>query len=80
MNNEEIRDSIANFQKKIEDSLSKNPYTFELNPDILKYKKEIDNLRLKCSHLNSSNKIQTFNGRCVYCGAKINKGDLNERN
>lgn len=80
MSNEEIRENIANFQKKIEESLAEKPYTFELNPDILKYKKEIDKLRAKCSHLNASNKIQTFNGRCIYCGTKIDKGDKSECN
>ena len=80
MSNEEIRESIANFQKKIEESLAEKPYTFELNPDILKYKKEIDKLRAKCSHLNASNKIQTFNGRCVYCGTQIDKGANSECN
>ena len=60
MSNEEIRESIANFQKKIEESLTEKPYTFELHPDILKYKREIDKLRAQCSHLNASNKIQTF--------------------
>ena len=80
MSNEEIRESIANFQKKIEESLTEKPYTFELHPDILKYKKEIDKLRAQCSHLNASNKIQTFNGRCIYCGTKIDKGDNSECN
>lgn len=80
MNNEEIRENIAKFQQKIEASLAANPYTFELNPEILKYKKEIDKLRAKCSHLNASNKVQTFNGRCIYCGTKLNKGDISECN
>lgn len=68
MTNEEIREAIHARQMKIQEILATSNNTFELNPDILKHKKSIDALRAECTHLNTNHEMQTFNGRCVYCG------------
>ena len=70
MSNEEIREKIHEFQLKIQESLTKS-HSFELNPEIIKYKEAIDNLRKECTHLNPNHEVQTFNGRCIYCGTKM---------
>ena len=68
MTNEEIREAIKKEQVKIQEILLTSNNTFELNPDILKHKKAIDELRTKCTHLNPNHEIQTFNSHCIYCG------------
>ena len=70
MNNEEIREKIREHQMAIQKELAKS-YNFELNPEIMKHKAAIDTLRNECTHLNHNHEIQTFNGRCIYCGNKI---------
>ena len=45
MTNEEIREAIHAQQMKIQEILATSNNTFELNPDILKHKKNIDALR-----------------------------------
>lgn len=68
MSNEEIRQTIMEHQLEIQKCLEMTCGKFELNPDIAKHKKCIDDLRSKCTHLNTNHEAQTFNGRCVYCG------------
>lgn len=68
MSNEEIRQVIMNHQLEIQKCLESCCNTFELNPEILAHKKAIDALREECTHLNTNHEIQTFNGRCIYCG------------
>lgn len=68
MTNEEIREAIQAQQRKIQEILATSNNTFELNPEILKHKKSIDALRAECTHLNVNHEMQTFNGRCIYCG------------
>lgn len=71
MSNEEIKNKIQEYQLEIQKELARGGYNFELNPKIMEYKHAIDQLRCECSHLNTNHEIQTFNGRCVYCGAKL---------
>lgn len=68
MSNEEIRQAILGHQEEIQKCLVDSHNTFELNPEILKHKKCIDALRAECTHLNPNHEVQTFNGRCIYCG------------
>ena len=71
MSNEEIRESIKAHQNEIQKELAHSYGHFELNPEIAKHKKAIDELRTQCNHLNTNHEIQTFNGRCIYCGTKM---------
>ena len=53
MTNEEIYETIENRKQKIRDILS-NSNNFELNTDIVRYRKEINELRKQCTHINSN--------------------------
>ena len=53
MTNEEIYETIEDRKQKIRDILS-NSNNFELNTDIVHYRKEINELRKQCTHINSN--------------------------
>lgn len=71
MNNEEIHEAILQHQAAIQESISKSNSTFEFNEEVAQHKKSIDELRKQCSHLNPNHEVQLFNGRCIYCGARL---------
>ena len=47
MTNFEIRDAIAECQRKIQDAVGLQSSTFVINPEFMKLKKQIDSLRQK---------------------------------
>lgn len=71
MTNEEIYEAIESRKQKIRDILS-DSYNFELNTDIVRYRKEINELRKECSHVNSNFEKMIRSGRCIYCGSEVN--------
>lgn len=68
MTNEEIFEEIESRKQKIRNILSDNP-NFELNTDIVRYRKEINELRKQCSHVNTNHERMVRGGRCIYCGS-----------
>ncbi len=70
MNNEEIRSLIQEHQNAILEVIQRAG-TFELNPEAAAHQQQIAELRHQCNHLNPKGKVQTFNGRCIYCGTKL---------
>ena len=53
MTNEEIYETIENRKQQIRNILSESN-NFELNTDIVRYRKEINELRKQCTHTNSN--------------------------
>ena len=70
MTNEQIFEEINSRKEKIRNILS-NSNNFELNADIVRYRKEINDLRKECSHINSNYEKMTRGGRCIYCGTEV---------
>ena len=70
MTNEQIFEEINSRKEKIKNILS-NANNFELNVDIVRYRKEINELRKQCTHTNSNFEKMVRGGRCLYCGLEV---------
>lgn len=70
MTNEEIYQAIENRKQKIRNILN-DSNNFELNIDIVQYRKEINELRKQCTHINSNFEKMVRGGRCLYCGSEV---------
>lgn len=70
MTNEEIYETIENRKQQIRNILSESN-NFELNTDIVRYRKEINELRKQCTHTNSNFEKMVRGGRCLYCGSEV---------
>lgn len=70
MTNEEIYETIENRKQQIRNILSESN-NFELNTDIVRYRKEINELRKQCTHTNSNFEKMVRGGRCLYCGLEV---------
>ena len=70
MTNEAIFEAIEERKQLIKDILSTSQ-NFELNVDIVRYRKEINELRKTCTHVNSNFEKMARGGRCVYCGSEV---------
>ena len=70
MTNEEIYETIEYRKQKIRNILS-DRNNFELNTDIVRYRKEINELRKQCTHTNSNFEKMVRGGRCLYCGSEV---------
>lgn len=70
MTNEEIYETIENRKQKIRNILS-DSNNFELNTDIVRYRKEINELRKQCTHTNSNFEKMVRGRRCLYCGSEV---------
>lgn len=71
MTNEEIQKKIQEYQIECKKALLSGYATFELNHQIVEYKNKINALREKCTHRNDKFEVQSFNGRCQYCGKQL---------
>ena len=70
MTNEEIYETIENRKQQIRNILSESN-NFELNTDIVRYRKEINELRKQCTHTNNNFEKMVRGGRCLYCGLEV---------
>lgn len=70
MTNEEIFEAIESRKQKIRNILS-DPHIFELNTDVVRYRKEINELRKECTHVNPNHERMIRGGKCVYCGTEV---------
>lgn len=78
MTNEQIRDNICEKLELLKTSFS-NPCLFELNPQVMIIKQEIEDLKRKCTHKNSLNQYSLSAGnRCEYCGCVVKEENNND--
>lgn len=70
MTNEAIFEAIESRKQKIREILSTS-YNFELNPEVVKYRLEINDLRKECTHVDANYEKKIRGGRCVFCGSEV---------
>ena len=72
MSNEEIAAKIQQYQHECEEALHTSGANFALNQTIIENKNKINALRRQCTHMYVDGTFaKQANGRCKYCGAKI---------
>lgn len=70
MTNFEIKEEVNKYDTLLKEAA--NLSSFELNPQIIEYKRNIALLRKMCSHSYENGQIALNNeGHCIYCGKRI---------